>query len=195
MEQVSEKAANYAAEKTNVMMTNLIAQAYEDGYRDGYKDRENEIPVDLRDNKTEYIDLGLPSGTLWSKDFEKRDGKVVFLSYVESSKYNIPTKEQLEELLSYCAWDCVRNDNFITGPLRSAKCVGPNGKVIYFPAEGRVFSDTVKESKEVFVWGLHDGDDDKRAVLNVFTSGSELKVQTSQLFTGNKLPLRLVKTK
>ena len=51
-------------------MDKAIAQAYADGYRNGYKDREEEIPVDLRDNKTEYVDLGLPSGTLWSTDYE-----------------------------------------------------------------------------------------------------------------------------
>ena len=36
MKELLEKAANYAAEKTNEMMTNLIAKAYEDGYRDDF---------------------------------------------------------------------------------------------------------------------------------------------------------------
>ena len=195
MEHVSEKAANYAAEKTNVMMTNLIAQVYEDGYRDGYKDRENEIPVNQRDNKTEYIDLGLPSGTLWSKDYERRDGNVLFLPYCEASQKNIPTKEQLEELISCCVWDCERSDNSTSGTLQMAKCVGPNGNVIYFPAKGRIFSDRIIESNEVYIWGLQDGGDNNRDALDVYTSGYDLKVQTYELFIGNKLPLRLVKAK
>lgn len=195
MKELLEKAADYAAEKTNEMITNLIAKAYEDGYRDGYKDREDEIPVDLRDNKTEYIDLGLPSGTLWAKDFEQRDGNVLFLSYCEASKLNIPTKEQVEELISCCVWDSVRDDQYVNGPLKTAKCVGPNGNVIYFPANGRILSDRIIESSEVYCWGIYDEEDGKRTALNVYTSGRDLKIQTYQLFSGNKLPLRLVKAK
>ena len=71
MKELKELSANYATEKTNEMMSQIVAQAFADGYRMGYKDREDEIPVDLRDGKTQFVDLGLPSGTLWSFDFEK----------------------------------------------------------------------------------------------------------------------------
>lgn len=65
-----EKADKYAAGKANKAITNAIAQAYIEGYKAGYKDCEMEIPVDLRDDKTEYVDLGLPSGTLWATKYE-----------------------------------------------------------------------------------------------------------------------------
>ena len=68
---ILEKADKYADGKANEAITKAIAQAYMDGYRDGYKDREAEIPVDFRNNKTTYVDLGLPSRTLWSTDYEK----------------------------------------------------------------------------------------------------------------------------
>ena len=74
MNELSLKAENYAAEKMNELMAKAIAQAYADGYRDGYCERQQEIPVDLRDNKTEYVDLGLSSGTLWSADYERENG-------------------------------------------------------------------------------------------------------------------------
>ena len=69
MKELKELSANYATEKTNEMMSQIVAQAFADGYRMGYKDREDEIQVDLCDSKTEFVDLGLPSGTLWSADY------------------------------------------------------------------------------------------------------------------------------
>lgn len=54
MKELSLKAENYVAEKVNELMTKAIAQAYADGYRDGYCEREQEIPIDLRDNKNNY---------------------------------------------------------------------------------------------------------------------------------------------
>ena len=81
MKELKELSINYATEKTNEVMVNTIAQAYADGYRKGYKDREDEIPVDLRDGNTEYIDLGLPSETLWSTNYETKDKQVVFLPF------------------------------------------------------------------------------------------------------------------
>ena len=66
MKELDNISANYAAGKANEAIDKAIAQAYADGYRDGYKDREEEIPVDFSDKKTGYIDLGLPSGTLWA---------------------------------------------------------------------------------------------------------------------------------
>ena len=79
---LAEKSEKYAAGKANAAIDKAIAQAYADGYRDGYKAREEEIPVDLRDNKTEFVDLGLPSGTLWAKDYERADGKLHFLPLI-----------------------------------------------------------------------------------------------------------------
>ena len=43
MENLNERAANYAAEKANELLANAIAQAYADGYRDGVKDRDEGI--------------------------------------------------------------------------------------------------------------------------------------------------------
>lgn len=125
MKELSKIAVDYAAEKTNEVMTTAIAQAYADGYRDGYKDREEEIPVDIRDNKTEYVDLGLPSGTLWARGYEQKDGNVLYLSYDEASKYQLPTEEQWKELLEICRWEPHYGSH-------SCDCIGPNGAFITF---------------------------------------------------------------
>ena len=81
---ILENAEKYAEGKANQAITKAIADAYVEGYKAGYKDREEEIPMDLRDNKTEYVDLGLPSGTLWASDYEKSGGKYIYLPYEEA---------------------------------------------------------------------------------------------------------------
>lgn len=100
---ITLQANNYADGKANEAITKAIADAYMEGYKAGYKDREAEIPVDLRDDKTEYVDLGLPSHTLWAASFEKdENGNELSLPYCEAKRYKIPTKEQWEELVNCC---------------------------------------------------------------------------------------------
>ena len=62
MENLNERAANYAAEKTNELLAKAIAQAYADGYRDDLmRQRTKETSAGIHD--AEVFDLGLPSGT------------------------------------------------------------------------------------------------------------------------------------
>ena len=63
---ILEQADKYAEGKANEAITKAIVEAYIEGYKAGYKNREEEIPLELRDNKTEYVDLGLPSGLKWA---------------------------------------------------------------------------------------------------------------------------------
>lgn len=100
-----EQAKKYAEGKANEAITKAIEEAYIEGYKAGYKDREEEIPMDLRDNKTEYVDLGLPSGTLWSTDYERLDGKRLYLPYEKAKVMKLPTREQWEELKTICKWE------------------------------------------------------------------------------------------
>jgi hypothetical protein len=73
----------------------------------------------------EYIDLGLPSGTLWKSSNE--DGYYTYDEAVEKFSDNIPTKEQWEELENKCSWEWKDNGYDVTGP---------NGKSIFFPTAG-----------------------------------------------------------
>ncbi|MBR6063128.1 MAG: hypothetical protein IKP54_03060 [Bacteroidales bacterium] len=74
----------------------------------------------------QWVDLGLPSGTLWKDKNEKRE----FYTYKQAvNKFGkrLPTKEQLEELVTKCQW---------TWMGCGYKVVGPNGQSIYLPAAG-----------------------------------------------------------
>lgn len=56
-------------------------------------------------SNTEYVNLGLPSGTLWKNTNEPdtwcKDYYVTFLKYGNA----LPTYEQWQELLDYCTWE------------------------------------------------------------------------------------------
>lgn len=77
----------------------------------------------------EYIDLGLPSGTLW-KSFNE-DGYYKFDEAVEKFGDLLPTKEQWEELKDKCVWE--RSNN-------GYKVTGTNGNAIFLPANGFTYN-------------------------------------------------------
>lgn len=72
-----------------------------------------------------YVDLGLPSGTLW-KD-KNESGFYDYDAAVRSFGSKLPTKEQLEELKNSCQW---------TWTGSGYKVVGPSGASIVLPAAG-----------------------------------------------------------
>lgn len=72
-----------------------------------------------------YIDLGLPSGTLWAESNE--DGFYTFNEAVEKYGDSLPTPEQLEELKDLCKWEWNGGGYKVTGP---------NGNAIVLPAAG-----------------------------------------------------------
>lgn len=90
-------------------------------------------PIRLIQNRTiqaqhepEYVDLGLPSGTLWRASNE--DGGL-YDYYKGKKKYGdkIPKKRHWEELLEKCTWTWTGQGYRVTG------C---NGKYIFLPATG-----------------------------------------------------------
>ena len=184
MKELKELSINYATEKTNEVMFNTIAQAYADGYRKGYKDREDEIPVNLRDGNTEYVDLGLPSGTLWSNDYEKMDEKTLFLTYEKAEGYSLPSVKQCEELLSKCRWTYTRTSGFT--------CIGPNGNIIRFRHTGFMkIEGKIIHFDQCYMWlSFDDSGTTKKGMVQ---DGEVMKI--SDVFMGYRLPVRLVKNK
>lgn len=201
MLEIEEKAAKYAVGKMNEVFDQAIAQAYADGYRDGYKDRGEEIPVDLRDDKTVYVDLGLPSGTLWSADYEKEDDDILFVPYLKVQEMNIPTEEQWNELLQNCKLQGNYSSSAIT--FGGITCIGPNGNSIKFHSDGYM-RDTTRIGNinygggKVYFW-IHDDDENPEHEKKViYVNGGSKRIpniEISHLFSGYKCPIRLVRTK
>ena len=192
---ILEQADKYAEGKANEAITKAIADAYIEGYKAGYKDREEEIPMELRDNKTEYIDLGLPSRTLWSTDYEKLDRKYLYLPYEKAEYLKIPTKEQWEELKTSCKWEYDIDNlyDFIC-----CRCVGPNGQILKFERTGRIITEGNVDEWEAFFWIEDDSDLNEKNSIHMFNYGKEIdkeigKCDLSKNFSGYKLPVRLVR--
>ena len=201
MIELTEKAAQYAAEKSNEVIANALAKAYEEGYRDGYKDREEEIPIDLRDNKTEYVDLGLPSGTLWSADYEMEDKKVIFLPYETAENYNLPTEEQWKELFETCERHVEKNTY---GDLYSVTFIGPNGNSINFHSTGfkkagRLVHKNMYGAGHLYFWinNKEDGNEKKAVHMGRVGEGALriTAIDITLVFSGFSIPIRLVKTR
>jgi len=183
MKELKELSANYATEKTNEMMSQIVAQAFADGYRMGYKDREDEIPVDLRDGNTEYVDLGLPSGTLWAKGYEKTDDNFLYLPYVQAKDYSLPTRSQWEELVKYCKWGWCG---------KVFRCTGRNGETIDFPKTGKIDT-TYENDGNSYLWLLEDSlDDENNAYAYIYQATPQ---DIGSCFMGYRLPIRQVKVK
>ena len=192
---ILEQADKYAEGKANEAITKAIADAYIEGYKAGYKDREEEIPMELRDNKTEYIDLGLPSRTLWSTDYEELDRKYLYLPYEKAEYLKIPTKEQWEELKTSCKWEYDIDNvyDFIC-----CRCVGPNGQILKFERTGRIITEGNVDEWEAFFWIEDDSDLNEKNSIHMFNYGKEIdkeigKCDLSKNFSGYKLPVRLVR--
>lgn len=79
-----------------------------------------------------YVDLGLPSGTLW-KD-QNESGYYTYDEAVRQFGDALPTKEQMEELINYCRWEWNGWGNYAKLYL----VIGPNGNHINLPMEGSI---------------------------------------------------------
>ena len=102
---VEEQAMNYAEGKVQEALTEVVKKAFADGYDAGFKDAMAELKVapNVEENGVTYVDLGLPSGTLWSSDYLRDDkGKLISLKYDQAAPLSLPTEAKLNELLSCC---------------------------------------------------------------------------------------------
>lgn len=70
-----------------------------------------------------YVDLGLPSGTLWKAENEDC-GLIQFNQACNFYGKNLPTKEQWDELINLCIWTKTKD---------GYKIMGPSREVIYLP--------------------------------------------------------------
>ena len=79
----------------------------------------------------QYVDLGLPSGTLW-KSANEKGGLYCYDEAISKFGNKLPTREQWEELKGMCTWSW-------TG--KGYKVTGDNGHSITLPASGLRYCD------------------------------------------------------
>ena len=102
-------------------------------------------------NANHFVDLGLPSGTLWKAHTEKGiyNYQNAIKKFVKGPN-QLPTYDQLLELRQYCQWQATN-----TG----YKLIGPNGNSITVSDEGefdirRIWSSTKTILDEVYTMGI-----------------------------------------
>ena len=192
MVNLNERAANYAAEKTNELLANAIAQAYANGYRDGIKSSSFVVTAGVK-----FVDLGLPSGTMWADKFLMENDGVSYLPYKDADLKNIPTEEQWDELWNSCQWKYDLDDS---RELLKAYCVGPNGNVLEFETTGYIEAASISHSYMVKFWIKDCRDVDIKHSATISFGGTYnyrrgLENATSDLFSGYRLPVMLVRKK
>lgn len=114
----------------------------------------------------DYVDLGLPSGTLWKNKNEEGG----FYTYGQAkAKFGnkLPTKEQFKELISSCRW---------TWTGSGYKVTGPSGKSIYMSAGGwgTPASEVYDHGTDGFYWSSTPYGSDKAYCLYFISSDFEL---------------------
>ena len=107
-----------------------------------------------------FVDLGLPSGTLW-KDENEDGGFYTYEQAMAKFGSSLPTKEQFEELKSSCSWNWTGN---------GYKVVGPNGDSIVLPAAGCRFcgGSVGYVGSRVYYWSSTPVDSDNAWGLSVW---------------------------
>ena len=191
MEELREKAISYVEENLTNVLKEAFAKVYADGYRNGYMDCEKEMHVDLHNKMTEFVDLGLPSGTLWSFDYEREDDTILYVPYEMAETFNIPTREQWEELKKYARWDFQVDDEH--NMLITIRCVGPNGNALLFNLTGKMRFANKYLSEIAFFW-IKDNSLPYMTVRMWFYN-HEGQESIDEECPEMKIPMRLVKNK
>lgn len=190
---IKERAKHYAEGKAQEAITSAIEQAYADGYSDGMKHRENE-ELELIEQGVKYVDLGLPSGTLWSSSCIRDESKSRRkLTYIEASKHSIPTKTQFIELCNECVanpyYDKRNSDNIIRG----IKFIGSTGDSIVIEFMSIDEFHNIDKTESVCFW-LRDNEDEKyKKIAEVEVNNGKAKPTITNIFMGLRSQIMLVK--
>jgi serine/threonine protein kinase len=111
----------------------------------------------------EYVDLGLPSGTLWKDENEHGGIQDLFTNEEATLRFcnQLPTKEQLDELMNRCQWIWYGN---------GYRVVGPNGASLVMPVTGYYENGgNIKGRTHGNYWSRSDGKNSSVAYKLYFT--------------------------
>ena len=185
---IAKKSREYAEGKALKAITSAIEQAYIDGYKDGLQHLENERLESLKTGVT-YVDLGLPSGTLWSSRCLFTNKKIEKLPYVEAAKLKIPTIEQYEELYRECK---VVIRNFIDpNDILNFEFIGKNGKSVSISKNA---IDPVLNFRASFYFWLKDEEEGPEKYCASIWGREDFETPCKhKIFMGIKAPVMLVK--
>ena len=167
-----------------------LADVYAKGFMAGYKAYEEQL-LDVQTDEDGFVNLGLPSGTLWADDFVMgEDEKALILPYQKALDYSIPSEEQWRELMAECRFihNHERIDNGESGTYYYhcwIECIGPNGNKVIFDCIHCEDEDGRLNCQSSAFW-LQNG-------MIASYNNSDSNVEISTAFAGYKKAIRLVR--
>ena len=192
---IREEAKKYAEGRIISALEQAIEEAYVKGYNAACEEMKNEKVKIVEVNGVSFIDLGLPSGTLWSNGFYSADNSnfISQMTFNEAQKYSLPSWEQCQELFSVCR---VR-----TNRSTEATILSPDGKKIFLRRTVHE-NDGQGNTRWVIKFWLNQEQNQRMGKCAVnygnlkdYGDGYILSFQQSTEFKGELLPLLLVKSK
>ncbi len=194
-----ENAAKYA-EMQVASITKQIREAYLQGYHQALLDTNKVVSID----GVEYVDLGLPSGTLWSKHPLFKYNGYLNVNYSEALNYPIPTEEQWRELVNCCA--IMRSE--IIAPAPNCQRIGYQswqkgscGEACDFNGGNKFWLKGEQDSSgqaPAMVYGVKPNEPnliEPKMPSVVIYNNKDLLIGIDKHFTGLRLPIFLVKSK
>ena len=114
----------------------------------------------------DYVDLGLPSGTLWKRQNES--GLYTYEQAINRFGSKLPERHHYVELKNECTWIWIDDYGY--------KVVGPNGNSITFPAAGLRYcsGDVYYVGSDGFYWSSTPYNSDMAYGLQFFSFGDML---------------------
>ena len=97
-------------------LKSVVLDAFMTGYKVGRYEAAGSWNTSKIRLDTNFIDLDLPSGTLWGLTFLwQEDYHYVKMSFKEARQFRLPTKKQCEELIQHCELEALRISISIKG--------------------------------------------------------------------------------
>jgi len=128
-----------------------------------------------------YVDLGLPSGTLW-KEQNELDGFCTYEQAMALYGNGLPTKEQLEELKLTCKW---------TWTGSGYEVEGPSGATITLPAAGYRDCDGIVHNvgSDGYYWSSTPYNRLETVALELYFNSGEVDVDLNKRCGGRSVRL------
>ena len=188
LQESADKFAGAYADTVKKLFIETFREGYGAGYLAGAAAVRNESQNDNED-EGDFIDLGLPSETLWREDFMfDEDLDIMRLAYNEARNYSLPTEQQCRELMSKCI--AVREKNGITFR-------GKDREELYLEFTDQTNNKSGKTDAYVRFWVKSDADEDLNALCLQFSilNPIEAGFHFCRRFVGEKLAVLTVKNK
>ncbi len=168
-----EELAKAYVEENSIDFMNALKAAFLKGFEAGVESTQAEKVIE---DGVKFVDLGLPSGTLWS---ERANDTIIF---EQANKLNIPTLKDWEEIKTYCTTKLVKYDN----GFYDCEIISHNGVRLYF-----------NTFDFLYTWYKNPNYKPCRRTPAIALSSlaSNSSTFTSLVATGEYLPIFLVKRK